>query len=145
MRGLPVTRATSPDGRWAYTLYDGAGKHPFVHALDTVGARAVCIDLDALEGRRDIDGLRLWRAADDGAALDVLSPRRRPLAHIDTATFAVARRARRGDSAAGDGVLPSRRFGSPLLVLLCARHGLGCCGAVPAAMPSERSRTVKGS
>src|SRR2546421_11649368 len=35
MRGYPLTRATSPDGRWAYTLYDGAGTHPFVHALDT--------------------------------------------------------------------------------------------------------------
>ena len=39
--------ATSPDGRWAYTLYDGAGRHPFVHALDTVGRTAACIDLDA--------------------------------------------------------------------------------------------------
>ena len=35
MRGQPLTRATSSDGRWAYTLYDGAGKAPFVHALDT--------------------------------------------------------------------------------------------------------------
>jgi hypothetical protein len=35
MRGSPVTRAMSPDGRWAYTLYDGAGGTPFVHALDT--------------------------------------------------------------------------------------------------------------
>ncbi len=37
MRGTPITRAASPDGRWAYTLYDGAGEHPFIHALDTVG------------------------------------------------------------------------------------------------------------
>src|SRR5215207_3380167 len=29
MRGLPITRTPSPDGRWAYTLYDGAGSHPF--------------------------------------------------------------------------------------------------------------------
>ena len=30
MRGSPITRAASPDGRWAYTLYDGAGDavHP---------------------------------------------------------------------------------------------------------------------
>jgi hypothetical protein len=35
MRGAPLTRATSANGRWAYTLYDGAGKTPFVHALDT--------------------------------------------------------------------------------------------------------------
>jgi len=25
MRGFPITRSTSRDGRWAYTLYDGAG------------------------------------------------------------------------------------------------------------------------
>src|SRR6266508_2701124 len=35
MRGSPLTRASSPDGRWAYTLYDGAGQTPFIHALDT--------------------------------------------------------------------------------------------------------------
>ena len=47
MRGQPLTRATSPDGRWAYTLYDGAGKEPFIHALDTSTRSARCIDLDA--------------------------------------------------------------------------------------------------
>jgi DNA-binding beta-propeller fold protein YncE len=39
MQGFPMTRATSPDGRWAYTLYDG-DKHPFIHALDTAGRSA---------------------------------------------------------------------------------------------------------
>src|SRR3954451_7371431 len=34
MRGYPMTRLPSSDGRWAYTLYDGGGKEPFVHALD---------------------------------------------------------------------------------------------------------------
>jgi hypothetical protein len=48
MRGQPLSRATSAEGRWAYTLYDGAGGTPFVHALDTVGRTARCIDLDAL-------------------------------------------------------------------------------------------------
>ena len=57
MRGNPLTRTTSPDGRWAYTLYDGNGK-PFVHALDTVGRTARCLDLDALAGR-DLNGARL--------------------------------------------------------------------------------------
>src|SRR2546423_12318916 len=40
MRGEPVSRPYSPGGRCAYTLYDGNGKHPFVHALDTVAGRA---------------------------------------------------------------------------------------------------------
>jgi hypothetical protein len=59
MRGSPVTRASSPDGRWAYTLYDGGGGTPFVHALDTVRRTAACVDLPALAGRDDLLGLRL--------------------------------------------------------------------------------------
>jgi hypothetical protein len=59
MRGSPITRVMSADGRWAYTLYDGAGSTPFVHALDTVGLRAHCIDLPMLAGRRDLWALRL--------------------------------------------------------------------------------------
>jgi hypothetical protein len=66
MRGNPLTRTTSPDGRWAYTLYDGNGK-PFVHALDTVGRTARCLDLDALAGR-DLNGARLVL---DGRAVTV--------------------------------------------------------------------------
>ena len=58
MRGNPLSRATSTDGRWAYTLYDGAGSTPFVHALDTSARSARCIDLDALAGT-DISTLRL--------------------------------------------------------------------------------------
>jgi hypothetical protein len=46
MHGYPVTRATSADGRWAYTLSQ-AEDHSFVHALDTVGRKAACIDLPA--------------------------------------------------------------------------------------------------
>jgi hypothetical protein len=45
MRGQPVTRATSLDGRWEYTLYARAKQEPFVHALDTVERKALCIDL----------------------------------------------------------------------------------------------------
>ena len=44
MGGYPYARTTSPDGRWVYTAYSG-GKEPFVHALDTVGRTAVCVDL----------------------------------------------------------------------------------------------------
>ena len=58
MRGSPLTRASSPDGRWAYTLYDGAGGTPFIHALDTTRRTARCIDLDTLTGT-DLSQLRL--------------------------------------------------------------------------------------
>ena len=59
MRGSPVSRVLSHDGRWAYTLYDGNGTHPFIHALDTTRGRAKCIDLDDLAGREDLMDLRL--------------------------------------------------------------------------------------
>ena len=88
MRGYPITRATSPDGQWAYTLYDGAGKHPFVHALNTRDLTAACIDLDALTGRRDLMGLGL-DVRSDGRELGVLDPRGHPLAMVDTKTFRV--------------------------------------------------------
>jgi hypothetical protein len=50
MTGLPVERLMSPGGRWAYTLYYRPSGVPFVHALDTSGHRAVCIDLPSLRG-----------------------------------------------------------------------------------------------
>jgi hypothetical protein len=87
MRGYPITRATSPDGRWAYTLYDGNGRHPFVHALDTAEGSAVCIDTPTLAGRKDLFQLGLGVSA-DGSTLTV-ADRGHPLALVDTQTFAV--------------------------------------------------------
>ncbi len=48
MAGYAMTRTTSADGRWVYTLYQKPSGEPFVHALDTVGAAAYCIDLPSL-------------------------------------------------------------------------------------------------
>jgi hypothetical protein len=45
MAGYAMTRTTSADGRWVYTLYQKPDGEPFVHALDTVGAVAYCVDL----------------------------------------------------------------------------------------------------
>jgi MprA protease rhombosortase-interaction domain-containing protein len=84
MRGSPITRYTSRDGRWAYTLYDGAGTEPFVHALDTVDRQARCIDLPMLEGRRDLYTLRLTGGGSGG--LRVVK-HDRTLALVDTRTF----------------------------------------------------------
>jgi hypothetical protein len=56
MAGLPVTRTTRPDASWVYTLYAKDQGHPFVHALDTVHRRAVCIDL-----KWSGPGERLWK------------------------------------------------------------------------------------
>jgi hypothetical protein len=88
MNGDPLTRATSLDGRWAYTLYAGT-EHPFVHALDTVRRDARCVDLDWLTGRRDLPSLRLSLGS-GGGDLNVQAPDGRALAVVDTRTFEVA-------------------------------------------------------
>jgi hypothetical protein len=87
MRGIPLARAMSRDGRWAYTLYDGDGKAPFIHALDTSDAQAKCIDLDMLAGRPDLMDLRLI-VAGDGTVV-VRDADRRPLLAVNPRTFAV--------------------------------------------------------
>lgn len=96
MRGYPITRAVSRAGRWAYTLYDGGGEHPFVHALDTLGGRAVCIDVHALADRPGFRGAlgnnaqRFGLAlSGDGGELTVLD-RGEPVALVDTRTFEVS-------------------------------------------------------
>src|SRR5229473_1951827 len=45
MNGSPMTRTTSADGRWVYTLYMNPGGFPFIHALDTVRGVAHCVGL----------------------------------------------------------------------------------------------------
>jgi len=94
MQGSPVTRVGSRDGRWAYTLYTGS-EETFVHALDTVEGRAVCIDLPQLEDLREPFQLRL-RLSEDGRTIVVYSRDHKdagaaPLLEIDTASFAVRR------------------------------------------------------
>ena len=85
MRGNPLSRAVSPDGRWAYTLYDGAGGTPFVHALDTSGRTARCIDLDALAGSQYLWQLRLG-VSRDGRTLTIRDGKG-PELLVDTRTF----------------------------------------------------------
>ena len=84
MSGVPVTRTSSLDGRWAYTLYDSP-EHPFVHALDTARRTAVCIDLDDLP--------RAWGSSLElhGPRLDVVGPAGRIRATIDTRTHKLVR------------------------------------------------------
>jgi hypothetical protein len=85
MRGAPLSRTSSADGRWAYTLYDGAGGTPFIHALDTSHRTARCIDLATLAGRKDLWLLRLRMS---GGAVTVQG-RHRALLVVDPQTFEV--------------------------------------------------------
>jgi hypothetical protein len=77
MHGRPLSRATSRDGRFAYTLYD-SGAIPFVHALDTSTVSAKCIDLDQLKGA---DTARLHLRLGPGGTL-VVGNGLRPLVSV---------------------------------------------------------------
>jgi hypothetical protein len=87
MRGAPITRMLSVDGRWAYTLYDGAGGTPFVHALDTTTSRAHCIDLPMLVGNQNLWSLRFTRGPDAQIRIGTSGV---ALAVVDTTTFAAS-------------------------------------------------------
>jgi hypothetical protein len=87
MRGQPVTRVSSGNGRWAYTLYARPSSEPFVHALDTERRQAYCVDLPLELGQQGQMGLRL-RLAEGGKRLEV-STGSALLADVDTRTFEV--------------------------------------------------------
>ena len=87
MQGSPLSRATTTDRRWAYTLYAG-GPHPFVHALDTQKGGAVCIDLPHGWSQVDTAGLRLELRSESRLLVRHHSGGR-PLAVIDPVQFRV--------------------------------------------------------
>jgi hypothetical protein len=82
LQGMPLTRVMSEDGRWAYTLY--TGEEPFIHALDTEGRTAVCIDVPA-SVMNDPAGVRMTL---DGNQLTLVGSR--PLANVDLKSFKVS-------------------------------------------------------
>ena len=113
MRGNPLSRTMSADGRWAYTLYDGAGATPFVHALDTVGRSAHCIDLDGIASGTNLWQLRLGTDR-DGQHL-VVRDSTTPLLLIDLRSLSVIRAT--GGEAASSG---TPQFPPPLLLAAAA-------------------------
>lgn len=64
MAGYPVTRATSTDGRWAYTLYGRERGPAFVHALGTPYRAAICIDLPWTVSRTALMHVRMSMSRD---------------------------------------------------------------------------------
>ena len=88
MRGAPVRRKTSVDGRWAYTLYARRGE-PFVHALDTMKSQAYCVDLPLHLGQPKQFALQL-RFGGNGV-LEILNPRGVRLARVDLETLEARR------------------------------------------------------
>ena len=110
MTGVPVSRTTGTDGRWAYTLYQSA-EHPFVHALDTAGRTAVCIDLDHLKAA--------WNATLElrGQRLEVVRRSGRVLAAIDTRTHRLVDPGAPDESGAGTSLLPIALSGAAVALL----------------------------
>jgi len=84
MRGSPVTRAWK-DG-WAFTLYGGTDR-PFIHALDTRNAQAVCIFMPWKYGPERIFDYRL--RVDGEGRLVVRGPNGRALVVIDRQSFKI--------------------------------------------------------
>ena len=139
MRGLPMQRLTSDDGRWAYTIY-GGGTETFIHALDTVGRTAACIDLEMLPTDSDFSTVRLRIS---GGRL-LVSDRGERVATVDRRTFAVSEpgeaakpAAPRPASAApaGDG-----GSGFPWLPVVLVALALGAVGIVAARVSGPFSR-----
>jgi hypothetical protein len=86
MTGIPIARTVSAHGRWAYTLYQKQNGGAFIHALDTVGRTAACIDLPSrLTGDMGSEHLQLDA---DGRTL-LVETAAGAQAVVDTATFKV--------------------------------------------------------
>lgn len=86
MAGFPVSRATTADGTWAYTLYSRQNTQPFIHALNTRRRVAICVDLTWQGDPNNMGNVRLTlspdetqlvvrRFADGKALLTVPAPR----------------------------------------------------------------------
>jgi hypothetical protein len=88
MRGLPVTRTTSTDGRWVYTLYANPGGYAFVHALDTVNRSAHCIGIPWKGDSNKQWEMRL--ALRDDGKLGVNWQSGAPYVAIDTANWKIS-------------------------------------------------------
>jgi hypothetical protein len=129
MRGNPLSRTISSDGRWAYTLYDGAGSTPFVHALDTVARTAHCIDLDGIVAGTDLSQLRLGIDRNDKTL--VVRNSRSPMFVIDLRTLQVARATGADPASAG-----TRQFRPPLVLV----GGCATLAAIAAGLIRTRRR-----
>ena len=86
MQGQPVTRLMSADGRWAYTLYSRGPQEPFIHALDTSGRTAACVDLPLNANLDQVFEMKLRFGP--GGALQV-THNGNALVDVNTKTFAV--------------------------------------------------------
>ena len=127
MAGYPVTRATSADGRWVYTLYMRPSGYPFVHALDAVRGVAHCVGIP-WHGNQNV----LWRlrlsVRDGGRALTLRWPSGREYLAIARDTWRISHPGAAARSGSGSGfpwwILGVAGAGA-LLLLALRRVGYG--------------------
>jgi hypothetical protein len=84
MEGYPISRATTPDGRWVYTLYGNPNGFPFVHALDTMRGVAHCVGLPWRGHQNAVYNMRLTL---HGGSLAVHWMSGRPWLRVDTTSW----------------------------------------------------------
>jgi len=139
MGGAPQTRAMSPDGIWAYTLYDSQdrGRAPFIHALNTETAAAACI---LLEGGI-VSRKQLWRTilepSPDGGTLAVVDGTT-TLAIVDTETFEVSEPEPEPVSSTG----PEDAGGAPWMLFASAAFAIVALGGATIAVRRRRRRST---
>jgi hypothetical protein len=142
MSGQALTRTSGTDGNWVYTLYDGAGKAPFVHALSTVDKFTVCIDLDALKGRSDLASLALELRPE--TKLLAVTAAGSPVALVKTDSFEVtappAPAAKRPSPAAGPTARAAGGGGSTLQWLALGALATALATAATARLLNRRTR-----
>jgi len=86
MRGYPVSRATTRDGGWVYTLYGKQDGTAFIHMLDAQHRSAVCVNLPWRHTQNAIWRVQLSLA---GNQLVLSEKQAGRLALVDTTSFAV--------------------------------------------------------
>lgn len=88
MTGEPVTRLEGPSGVWAYTLYRKPAGLPFIHALNTRTAQALCIELPWRGSQDALWNVRMTMGS-GGRTLELRQSRVGRLATVDTKEFVV--------------------------------------------------------
>jgi hypothetical protein len=142
MTGFPITRVMSAGQRWAYTLYFRPTGAPFVHALDTVHRRAVCVDLPSTLNTGIGNGQ--LRLTPGGGTLQVVIDGVTG-AQIDTRTFAVTAGAGHKASArirpvSGERPATPGSDGVPWELIVLGVAALGALAAV-LTVPVQRKRS----
>ncbi|HZU19653.1 MAG TPA: hypothetical protein VE982_00365 [Gaiellaceae bacterium] len=91
IQGIPFARASSPDGRYLFTLYVGSNGNAMVHELDTAAGSAHCVDLP---GDGDFNAAITWALVPDanGGTLWAVSVGYGRVVAVDVAAHAVRSR-----------------------------------------------------